>query len=275
MLEVRSSKTPATLRTSHVELRASPCHELVGRVALVTGASRGLGAAMAKALADAGASVILWAKHLERLKRVERAIRAVGRPALSQRVDVTDRRAVRRAVTAALRRFHRIDILVNNAGIWDGDPFVRLAPATWARVLETDLTSLVSVSQAVVPSMMRRRDGTVINISSTSGLLVHPEGAAYGAAKAAVIHLTRIMAVELGPSGIRVNAIAPGTFRTDMTADVFADRAWISRRRRRIPLRRFGEPDDLDGLVVFLASRASDYLTGHARVIDGGGSLVS
>lgn len=275
MFEVRSSKKDAALRTSHFELPTSSWYDLTGRVALVTGASRGLGAAMARALADAGASVILWAKHLERLTRVERAIRAAGRPALSQRVDVTDRRAVRRAVTAALRRVHHIDILVNNAGIWDGDPFVRLTPATWARVLETDLTSLVSVSQAVVPSMMRRRDGTVIHISSTSGVLVHPEGAAYGSAKAAVIHLTRIMAVELGPYGIRVNAIAPGTFRTDMTADVFADRAWIARRTRRIPLRRFGDPGDLDGLVVFLASSASGYLTGQTIILDGGASLAA
>lgn len=248
--------------------------DLSDRVALITGASRGLGAAMAKALADAGASVILWAKHRQPLARVESELRALGRPVFAQCVDVTDRRAVRSAVAHALRRVRRIDILVNNAGIWDGDPFMKLKPTSWARVIDTDLTSLFHVSQAVAPSMMRRRSGAIINISSTSGMVVHPEGAAYGSAKAAVIHLTRIMAVELGPYGIRVNAIAPGTFRTDMTADVFADRAWMARRKPRIPLRRFGEPEDLEGLVVFLASRGSDHITGQTIVIDGGASLV-
>jgi NAD(P)-dependent dehydrogenase (short-subunit alcohol dehydrogenase family) len=258
----------------HQRESARSWHDLTGRVALITGAGRGLGAAMAKALAVAGAAVILWGKHPGRLSRVEQEIEALGRPTLAQRVDVTDRRAVRRAATNALRRFHRIDILVNNAGIWDGDPFVTLTPSAWTRVIDTDLTSLFHVSQAVAPSMMRRRYGKIIHISSTSGILVHPEGAAYGSAKAAVIHLTKIMAVELGPHGIRVNAIAPGLFRTDMTADVFADRAWVARRTRGIPLRRFGEPEDLEGLVVFLASRGSDHITGQTIVIDAGASLV-
>ncbi len=250
-------------------------YDLTGRVALVTGASRGLGAAMAKALALAGASVLLWAKHRQPLARVASELHALGRPVFAQCVDVTDRRAVRSAVTQAVRRAHGIDILVNNAGIWDGDPFMKLKPTTWARVIDTDLTSLFHVSQAVAPSMMRRRYGKIINISSTSGILVHPEGTAYGSAKAAVMHLTRIMAVELGPCGIRVNAIAPGTFRTDMTADVFADRAWIARRKQRIPLRRFGESEDLEGLVIFLASRGSDHITGQTIVIDGGASLAT
>jgi len=232
---------------------------LDGRVALVTGASRGLGAAMAQALAGAGASVIRWAKH--------------ARPSI-EAVDVTDERAVKRAVSRALRQFRRIDILVNNAGIWDGDEFPKLALSSWSKVLAADLTGPFIVSRAVVPAMMRRRYGKIIHISSTSGLLAHPHGAAYGSAKAGLLHLTRIMAVELGRYGIRVNAIAPGTFRTDMTADVFADRAWIAKRVKRIPLGRFGAPGDLAGLAVFLASRGSDYLTGQTFVIDGGASLT-
>jgi len=122
--------------------------------------------------------------------------------------------------------------------------------------------------------MVRRRRGAIVHISSTSGILAHPDGSAYGSAKAAVIHLTRVMAVELGPSNIRVNSIAPGLFETDMTRDVFADRAWITKRRRQIPLRRFGRPDDLQGLIVFLASDAARHITGQTIVIDGGASLT-
>lgn len=248
--------------------------DLSGRVALVTGASRGLGAAMAVALAQAGSSVILWARHLDRLRRVAHTIQALGRASLAQRVDVTETLAVRRAVSEALRRFHRIDILVNNAGVWGGGPFTTLTRGVWSTVLDADLTSVFVVSQAVAPAMVRRRYGKIINVSSVSGIRAFPEGAAYGAAKAGLMHLTRIMAVELGPSGIRVNGIAPGLFRTDMTSEVFADRAWIAKRRTRIPLRRFGNPADLAALVVFLASRGSDHITGQTIVIDAGASLT-
>ena len=230
---------------------------------------------MAVALAQAGASVILWARQMDRVRRVARTIEGFGRATLVRRVDVTDPVAVRRAVSEALRRFHRIDILVNNAGIWGGGSFTTLPLDVWSEVLKTDLTSVFVVSQAVVPAMVRRRYGKILNIASVSGIRTFPEGAAYGAAKAGVMHLTRVMAVELGPLGIRVNGIAPGLFRTDMTRDVFADRAWIAQRRARIPLRRFGNPDDLASLVVFLASRGSDHITGQTIVIDAGASLIT
>jgi len=229
---------------------------------------------MALALAQAGASLILWARHTATLNTVGRRCESLGAPVLIQQVDVTVPAQVRRAVAQALRRFGRLDVLVNNAGIWDGDWLTTLSIEAWSRVMAADLTSVFVVSQAAVPSMIRRRYGKIINISSTSGILAYPHGAAYGAAKAGVMHLTRVMAVEWGPYGIRVNSIAPGTFRTGMTADVFADRAWVARRKRQIPLRRFGEPDDLAGLVVFLASSASDHITGQTIVIDGGASLT-
>lgn len=229
---------------------------------------------MALALSQAGASVIMWGRQASRLQQTSRAIESLGGAALIQRVDVTDPAAVRWAVSRARRRFGRIDILVNNAGIWDGDPFLTLSRRAWSRVMDADLTAVFTVGQAVARVMARRRAGSIINISSTSGLLAHPHGAAYCAAKAGVMHLTRVMAVELGPRGIRVNSIAPGLFRTAMTADVFADRAWIATRRAQIPLRRFGDPEDLAGLVVFLASDASRHLTGQTIVIDGGASLA-
>ncbi len=248
--------------------------DLTGRVALVTGASRGLGLAMATGLAAAGARIVLWARRRTSLAEAATAIRRLGSESFAQSVDVTDTPAVRHAVREAVKRFGAIDILVNNAGIWDGDPLLRLTPQRWSRVLATDLTAVFTVSQAVAAHMVRRRRGAIVHISSTSGILAHPDGSAYGSAKAAVIHLTRVMAVELGPSNIRVNSIAPGLFETDMTRDVFADRAWITKRRRQIPLRRFGRPDDLQGLIVFLASDAARHITGQTIVIDGGASLT-
>lgn len=248
--------------------------DLTGRVILVTGASRGLGAAMSRALAEAGADLILWARDARALERQAARLPARTR-ALVRPVDVTEASKVRGAVRAALRRFGRIDGLINNAGIWGGDEALRLARREWDRVVDTDLTSLFYVSQAVAPAMIRRRYGKIINVASTAGLMALPHAGVYGTVKAALFHLTRILAVEWGPYGIRVVGIAPGVFRTDMTRDMFADRAWRSRRQAKIPLRRFGEPEDLAGLAVFLASGASDHITGQTIVIDGGASLTT
>ena len=247
--------------------------DLTGRVALVTGASRGLGAAMSRALAEAGADLILWSRDIRRLNR-QAASLPVLRRIVTQAVDVTDHAKVRRAIRDAARRFGRLDILINNAGIWDGDEALKLSRRSWEAVVETDLTSAFFVSQAVAPIMRKQRYGKIINIASTSGILAHPHSGAYGTVKAGLMHLTKILAVEWGPYGIRVTGIAPGVFRTDMTRDLFADRAWARRRQAQIPLRRFGEPEDLAGLAVFLASSASDHITGQTIIIDGGASLT-
>jgi NAD(P)-dependent dehydrogenase (short-subunit alcohol dehydrogenase family) len=242
-------------------------------VALVTGASRGLGAAMAQALAYAGADLILWARNARRLARQAQTLKASGRRILAQRVDVTDRAAVHRAIKTAVRTVGHLEILVNNAGIWEGDQALTLSPRVWNRVIETDLTAVLSVSQAAVPWMIKRRYGKIINIASTAAIIAHPEGAAYGTVKAGVVHLSRTLAVEWGPYGVRVTAIAPGVFRTDMTADLYADRTWSRQHQAQVPLRRFGEPQDLAGLAIFLASSASDHITGQTIIIDGGACL--
>lgn len=249
--------------------------DLTGRVILVTGASRGLGAAMAEAFAEAGASLILWARELPALRRQAGRLVLPAARLLIQRVDVTDDAAVHRAVRLAVRRFGRIDTLVNNAGIWGGDEALKLSRRDWDRVVETDLTSVFFVSQAVARQMRERRYGKIITIASTSGVMALPHGAVYGTVKAGLFHLTRILAVEWGPYGIRVTGIAPGVFRTDMTRDLFEDRRWARRRLAEIPLRRFGEPGDLAGLAVFLASSASDHITGQTVIIDGGASLTT
>lgn len=276
---VGASSRPGRSRVDNPTSVAGTRFDLTGRVALVTGASRGLGAAMSRALALAGCDLILWARHWRTLKRQADLLtegRATAVPqVLVDAVDVTDSQAVRRGVRRALERFGHIEILINNAGIWEGDDAQRLSRARWERVLATDLTAVFWVSQAVVPSMITRHYGKIINISSTSGVMALPQGAAYGSAKAALMHLTRILAVEWGPYGVRVVGIAPGLFRTDMTRDVFADRAWSQQRQAEIPLRRFGEPEDLEGLAVFLASSASDHITGQTIIIDGGASLTT
>jgi NAD(P)-dependent dehydrogenase (short-subunit alcohol dehydrogenase family) len=227
---------------------------------------------MSRALAEAGADLILWSRDKRRLSRHAASLPA-SRRILTQAVDVTDHAMVRRAIRAAAKTAGRIDILINNAGIWDGDKAMTLSRRSWDAVVATDLTSAFFVSQAVAPVMRRRRYGKIINIASTSGVLALSHSGVYGTAKAGLMHLTKILAVEWGPYGIRVVGIAPGLFRTDMTRDLFADRAWMKRRQAQIPLRRFGEPEDLGGLAVFLASSASDHITGQTVIIDGGASL--
>ena len=248
--------------------------DLTGRVALVTGASRGLGAAMAQALAEAGATVILWARDARALERQAARLAPSSHHHLVQPVDVTNRQAVHRAVRLALKDLGHIDVLINNAGIWGGAEALKLRRRVFEAVVDTDLAGVFFVSQAVAPAMIRQRYGKIINVASTSGVMALPHGAAYGAAKAGLFHLTRILAVEWGPHGVRVTGIAPGVFRTDMTRDMFADQRWSRARQAEIPLRRFGEPADLAGLAVFLASSASDHITGQTIIIDGGASLT-
>ena len=255
--------------------RVGTLFDLTGRVALVTGASRGLGAAMARALFGAGAELILWARDGQELQRQASGLTSRAQRVLTQVVDVTNQAAVRRAAAAALRQFGRIDVLINNAGIWGGDEALKLTRRTWDAVVDTDLTSVFFVSQTVAPAMIRRGYGKIINVASTSGVMALPQSVAYGTVKAGLFHLTRILAVEWGPYGIRVTGIAPGVFRTDMTRDMFADRPWARKRQAEIPLRRFGESEDLAGLAIFLASRASDHITGQTIIIDAGASLTT
>ncbi len=248
--------------------------DLTDKAALVTGASRGLGKGMALALAKAGCQVALNARTAESLKETAQEIQRLGQKALVVAGDVTDETQVKEIVDSAHKAFGRIDILINNAGVWEGTFFFRLSKSDWDKVLSVNLTGTFLVAKAVARIMMKQRSGKIIQMSSVQGLRGGPEAFAYSAAKAGIIQMTQVMAIEMGPFGVQVNAIAPGLFYTDMTKEYIADEEALKAYLARVPSRRYGQPEDLAGLVIFLASKASDHITGQTIVIDGGQSLV-
>ena len=250
--------------------------DLTGKAALVTGASRGLGQAMALALAEAGCDLAVNARSADSLAEVSKKIQRLGRKAVPVAGDVSEEAQVEQVIAAAVKAFGRIDILVNNAGVWEGSYLVRLKKEDWDRVLKVNMTGAYLVAKAAGKVMLKQRSGKIINISSISGFKPFQQSMAYAATKAAVIQMTKVIAMELGPAGIRVNAIAPGFFDTDMTQRYQEPdaTATLEAYTAKIPLRKRGQPEDLSGLIIFLASAASDHITGQTIVIDGGESLA-
>ncbi|MGO9025865.1 MAG: SDR family NAD(P)-dependent oxidoreductase [Beijerinckiaceae bacterium] len=242
---------------------------LAGRIALVTGASSGIGAHLARSLAAAGADIVLAARRLERLEGLRKDIETEGRRALSVRLDVTDRASVESAVEAAEAELGPIDILINNAGMADTQSFLDMSEESWRNVIDTDLTGVWRVGQVVARKMVPRGRGSIINIASVLSLVVQKNQSNYAAAKAGVAQLTRAMALELGRAGVRVNAVAPGYFQTEINADFFASAAGKSYLERLFP-RRLGELSELDGPVLLLASEAGSFITGAVLTVDGG-----
>ncbi len=247
---------------------------LDGKVAIVTGASRGLGKAMALALAEAGADLVLVSRSRPDLEGTAKEIEAIGRRTLVIPVDVSvfpDAEAVAQETVAT---FNQIDILVNNAGVAVVKPLVELAPEEWAAVLATNLTGVYNLCHAVGPHLIRQQAGKVINIASVLGVSALPGYSAYAASKGGIIALTRVLAVEWARANIQVNCIAPGWFVTPMNERAFADEKIRERLLRGIPARRPGRPEELGPLVVYLASSASDYMTGEVIFLDGGAHAV-
>ncbi len=244
---------------------------LDGKIALVTGASRGLGAGMAKALASAGADLVLHEKDQPACEvATEIANRTVRRTALLT-ADFADRRAADHLMAEALSAFGRIDILVNNAGIIRRRPAVEHGDEDWDAVLEVNLTNVFRLCRAAGRHMLERGEGgKIINISSLLAFQGGITVPGYAAAKGGVAQLTKALANEWAPHGINVNAIAPGYMATDNTAPLRQDEVRSRQILERIPAGRWGLPDDLAGAVIFLASRASDYVNGHVLVVDGG-----
>ena len=253
---------------------ANALFDLTGRVALVTGAYRGLGFSIARGLAQAGATVILNGRKPDELAKAAKALTDAQLKADVAVFDITDRDAIRAGVDAAIARHGGIDILVNNAGIQRRAPLVDFSQKDWDEVIATNLTAPFVVSQAVLPGMIAKKRGKIIHIASLMSELARPTVVPYTAAKGGVRQLTRGMAIELAPMGIQVNAIAPGYFATEMNRALIDNakfNAWVC---KRTPAGRWGQPDELAGLAVFLASGASDYMTGQMLVMDGGMSVA-
>jgi gluconate 5-dehydrogenase len=248
--------------------------DLAGRVALVTGAYRGLGFSIARGLALAGATVILNGRKPDELAQAAKSLSDGGLKADVAVFDITDRDAVHAGVDAAIARHGGIDILVNNAGIQRRGPLVEFTQKEWDEVIATNLTAPFVVSQAVLPGMIAMKRGKIIHIASLMSELARPTVVPYTAAKGGVRQLTRGMAVELAPMGIQVNAIAPGYFATEMNRALIDNaefNAWVC---KRTPAGRWGDPHELAGLAVFLASPAANYMTGQLVVMDGGMSVA-
>jgi NAD(P)-dependent dehydrogenase (short-subunit alcohol dehydrogenase family) len=244
---------------------------LSGRIALVTGGSRGLGRAMARALAKAGAELVICSRTAEELDAAGRELAAeTGRHVLAIAADVTQAAGRDAVYEAARERYGRIDILVNNAGIGMRKPVLEMSEDDWRRVLEVDLTAPFLCAQRFVPPMLEHRWGRVINISSALGSIALPDRAAYCAAKGGLLQLTRVMALEWAEQGVTVNAICPGPFKTPYNLALQQNSALYESYLGLIPQHRWAELDEIGGAAVFLASDAAAFVTGTALYVDGG-----
>jgi NAD(P)-dependent dehydrogenase (short-subunit alcohol dehydrogenase family) len=252
-------------------MKAAEMFNLKGRVALVTGASSGLGTQFAKALADNGAAVALVARRADRLADMKTAIEAAGGRAVAIEADVTDRAAMLRAFDAAEKAFGTVTILVNNAGIAQASQrAIEVSAEEWRKVLSVDLDAVFYNAQEAARRMLAaKKPGAIVNIASVLGLGVAKGVVAYATAKAGVVQVTKALAVELAFKGVRVNAIAPGWFVTEINDKYLAGEAGEA-LKRQIPAGRFGKDGDLDGALLLLASDAGSYITGATIVVDGG-----
>ncbi len=249
--------------------------DLTGQVALVTGTSRGLGQYLARALAKAGADLILTSRRRETLAEFEAEMRALGRRTLALELDVRDHASIQRMAAEAAAAFGQIHILVNNAGCNVRKPALDVSWDDWNLVLDTNLRGSFFVAQAVARSMKAHSYGRIINIGSVTSVFGYAGLAPYGASRGGIRQLTMSLADDWGQYGITVNCLAPGWFKTQQNQVLYENQEWVDYLVDRIPMKRPGQPHDLDGAVVFLASEASGYVTGQTLLVDGGISTGS
>ncbi len=244
--------------------------ELTNKIALITGGGRGLGRAIALAYADAGADVAVASRSLDQLEEVAQTIRAKGRRALAIETDVTDSEAVAKLVAATRKEFGRIDILVNSAGVGWAERLVDVSDGTFDWILKTNLYGTFYCCREVAKVMIEQRSGSIINIASVAGVKGPPGLGAYAASKGGVIAMTKVLALENARYNVRANVIAPGYFRTDMNAAALDDPELGPKIVKRIPMRRAGNPEEIGGLAIYLASDAASFVTGEVYFISGG-----
>jgi NAD(P)-dependent dehydrogenase (short-subunit alcohol dehydrogenase family) len=244
--------------------------DLSAKVAIVTGSSRGLGQYLAAALARAGADLVITSRTIESLEPFKKALDEMGRKALPIELDVRDHESIRAMVGKVIETYGKIDILVNNAGCNIRKPAVEVSWDDWNTVVDTNLKGAFFTSQAAAAHMIPRRYGRIINIGSVTSVFGYAGIAPYCASRGGIKQLTMSLADEWGTYGITVNCLAPGWFKTEQTRALYESREWVEYLVDRIPLKRPGQPHDLDGAVVFLASDASEYITGQTILVDGG-----
>lgn len=249
--------------------------DLSGQVAIVTGTSRGLGQYLARALARAGADLVLTSRKRETLEPFQAEIEAMGRRAVSLELDVTSQESIERMVADAEETYGQIHILVNNAGCNIRKPALEVTWADWNRILDTNLRGAFFVAQAVARGMINKGYGRIVNIGSLTSVFGYAGLAPYTASRGGVRQLTMSLADDWSKYGVTVNCLAPGWFHTAQNAVLYENKEWVEYLTDRIPAKRPGEPHDLDGPVVFLASEASRYVTGQTLLVDGGMSTGS
>ncbi|HIA66182.1 TPA: glucose 1-dehydrogenase [Candidatus Poribacteria bacterium] len=249
--------------------------DLSGKVVIVTGTSRGLGQYMGRALAKAGADLVITSRNADSLHDFKKELEDLGRKVLPLELDVRDYDSIQNMAQAAVKHYKKIDILVNNAGCNIRKPSMEITWDDWDTVVDTNLKGTFFVSQAVAKHMILRNYGRIINIGSLTSVFGYAGLAPYCASRGGTKQLTMSLADDWGPFGITVNCIAPGWFKTFQNQVLYEDQDWVEYLVDRIPLKRLGKPQDLDGAVVFLASDASQYVSGQTLLVDGGMSTGS